>query len=493
MLRLYRAERADALVRGLAEVLATPPDDPFTPDVVAVPSRGVERWIAQQLSMALGTSAGRPDGVCANVEFPSPRRLMASVLAGVADIDPDDDPWRTRRLVWPLLEVIDACATEPWAATLGRHLGIHESGSGVPDNGRRMAVAQKLAGLFAAYGADRPHMLRAWASGDDADGTGGMLDRDLVWQAEIWRRVRARIGVASPAERLDEACRRLRDDPELIDLPARLSLFGPTRLTNEQLHVLDALGAHRDVHLWLPHSSHVLWNRMRGHPAAVTRRDDQTAALPQHPVVRSMGRDTRELQLRLGTHLTIASDSYVGVDSPSQTLLERLQRDIRDDEAPVPRHDVGERDRSIQVHACHGRHRQVEVLREVVLGLLEDDPTLEPRDIIVMCPDVESWAPLVSAVFGAESARSATETTTTTGAGSRTRDRSNPAHPGQQIEIRLADRSLRQTNPVLAVLAALLDIVDGRMSGPEVLDLAAMPAVRRRFGFDDDALERLGD
>ena len=57
------------------------------------------------------------------------------------------------------------------------------------------------------------------------------------------------------------------------------------------------------------------------------------------------------------------------------------------------------------MHACHGRQRQVEVLREVLLGLLEDDPTLEPRDIIVMCPDIEAYAPLISASFGVEVAR----------------------------------------------------------------------------------------
>ena len=57
-------------------------------------------------------------------------------------------------------------------------------------------------------------------------------------------------------------------------------------------------------------------------------------------------------------------------------------------------------DRSVQVHSCHGPARQVDVLREVLLGLLADDPTLEPRDILVMCPDIETYAPLIIAGFG---------------------------------------------------------------------------------------------
>ena len=76
--------------------------------------------------------------------------------------------------------------------------------------------------------------------------------------------------------------------------------------------------------------------------------------------------------------------------------------------APTTRPTAAERarrvvdpdDRSVQVHACHGPHRQVEVLREVLVGLLQDRPDLEPRDILVMCPDIETYAPLIEAGFG---------------------------------------------------------------------------------------------
>ena len=84
-------------------------------------------------------------------------------------------------------------------------------------------------------------------------------------------------------------------------------------------------------------------------------------------------------------------------------LLGWLQADLR---ANTPRPSRGPTASSttttgrVQVHACHGPARQVDVLREVLVGLLEDDPTLEPRDILVMCPDIETYAPLISAGFG---------------------------------------------------------------------------------------------
>ena len=69
--------------------------------------------------------------------------------------------------------------------------------------------------------------------------------------------------------------------------------------------------------------------------------------------------------------------------------------------APDARAPLAADDRSVQVHACHGRARQVEVLRDAVLHLLAEDPALEPRDVIVMCPDIEAFAPLIQATFGA--------------------------------------------------------------------------------------------
>ena len=275
------------------------------------------------------------------------------------------------------------------------------------------------------------------------------------------------------AERLATAIAVLEHDPACCALPERLSLFGPTRLPADHLAVLAALARHRDVHLWLPHPSPALWDRVA--PLAVgvpARRADPTAELARHPLLASLGRDVRELQLRLAG-LSGVDTHHPGADGAPVTLLQRLQRDVRDDRAPAGDHVLAADDRSVAVHACHGPHRQVEVLREVVLGLLAADPTLEPRDVLVACPDVETFAPLVSAAFGL--------------------DPEGDGHPGHRLAIRLADRALRQVNPVLDVAGRLLELVDARLTASEVLDLLATSPVRRRFGLDGDDLERLRD
>ncbi len=463
MLTVHRATRTSVLASALAELMSIPLADPFAAEIVSVPAKGVERWLTQRLSMSLG--AGRGDGVSANVQFPSPARLVDDALAAAAGLDPADDPWSYGRVLWATLAVLDESMEEPWGAVLAKHLG---HGSDDHRAGRRWSTASHLADLFRTYGADRPRMLLDWSRGVDSDGLGADIPADLQWQAHLWRAVRERIGSASPAERLDDNCAALRSSPDMLALPARLSIFGATRLTTDQLQVVSAIAAHRDVHFWLPHPSAELWRSRAARGPAARRSSDSSVVSIEHPLLASLARDVRELQSRIQGLDTDIVDEAEAEQFDSSTLLGRVQADIAAARAPVR---SVEPDGTIAVHACHGAPRQVEVLREALLHLFDADPTLEPRDVLVMCPDVETYAPLITATFG----------------------QGTLDHPGHTLRVRLADRGLRQTNPMLAVVATVLELATGRVTVSQVLDLVASEPIRLRFGFTDDDLERLRD
>src|SRR3954468_4730714 len=169
MLHIHRSERADGLVDALRDLLSDPLPDPFATEIVSVPTRGMERWLTQRTSACFGASPGRSDGVCANVEFPLPRRLVGDAVAAASGIDPATDVWLPERMVWPLLEVVDASLEEPWLHSLAGHLGGTEEDADSARRARRFSSVRHLAELFDRYALQRPAMVRAWAEGHDTE------------------------------------------------------------------------------------------------------------------------------------------------------------------------------------------------------------------------------------------------------------------------------------------------------------------------------------
>jgi exodeoxyribonuclease V gamma subunit len=370
-------------------------------------------------------------------------------------------------MVWPLLGVIDESCDQPWCKTLSTHLGHFESGDERElRQGRRYAVARRLAGLFASYARQRPQLLIDWESGAFP------VDDDLRWQPPLWRALVERIDADPPHIRHTKTLAALQESP--TDLPQRLSLFGHTRLPRTEIELLDALATHHDLHLWLPHPSDDLWTALRDDSGPIPRRDDTSHRLVHHPLLATLGRDLRELQRSLPADRHTDEYLTAGGDTPPETLLGWLQSDIAANAVRPQGRMLASDDRSVQVHSCHGPARQIDVLREVLLGLLADDETLEPRDILVMCPDIETYAPLIVAGFGLG-------------------DVVDGAHPAHKLRVKLADRALTQTNPLLGVASQLLTLAGGRGAASEVLNLAEAEPVRSCFGFSDDDLDAIAD
>ena len=237
------------LADALAEVLARPLADPFAAEVVAVPAKGVERWLAQRLSHRLGAPDG--DGICAGVAFRSPAALVAESISGAVGGAPDADPWHPERAVWPLLEVIDAAADEPWCAVLHAHQ-------------RPQARPGPPAGRAVRRLRHPPARAAAGLAGGRVRGRrgSGVAARAVAAAARAHRRPRSRRagrrGVRGAARR---SRRRRR-------CPSGCRSSAPPGWPPQQLAVLAALAEHRDVHLWLPHPSPALWATVASYPAS---------------------------------------------------------------------------------------------------------------------------------------------------------------------------------------------------------------------------------
>ena len=470
------------LVGELCSQLASPPADPFAGELVAVPTRGIERWLAQRIASEMGERT-RSDGVCANVAFPSPGRLVRDVMLAAPELAASVEAWERGALVRSVISTLDENIDLPWMWVIARF--IRDPGAETPlGSSQRLQAARKIAGLFTRYARRRPAMIRAWLGGGDIGPGGGPLPAADAWQPELWRRVRGRIGVPSPAELLPAALDPVRSGAVDPGLPERLFVYGLTALDPLHMEVLEAAAVRREVHLYLLHPSPALWSETArlleaapALPGPPERAADPTKELARHPLLRTWARESSELQLVLGGRRAEAA-SPPGAESPPSTLLSRLQRDIRSNRAPVLQtggEPPGGPDRSIQIHVSHGARRQVEVLRDAILHVLAADRTLEPRDVVVMTPDIAAFAPLLEAAFMRNAG----------GGGAAPDAAGEGADALPDLRIRIADRAPAAVNPLVRFAAAVFDLAGARLEAGTVRELISLPVVRRRFGLDD--------
>ena len=502
------------LVGELCRRLASPPDDPFAAEMVAAPTRGIERWLAQRIASEMGErTAG--DGICANVEFPSPGRLVRRVLLSVPEPAESVEAWERGALVRSVVSTLDDNLDRPGLELIARY--IRAPGADTPlGNSQRLQAARKIADLFIRYARRRPAMIRAWRKGDDLGPGGGPLPAADAWQPGLWRLVRARIGVPSLAELLPAALDPIRDGSIETNLPDRLFVYGLTAFDPLHMEVLEAAAARREVHLCLLHPSPALWSetarlleQVPPGPQRPTRDEDPTGGLARHPLLRTWARESRELQFLLAGRASGASPTPppppsaapAAAPAPGPSLLARLQHGIRANLPPSPRlageadgpGDSGPDDRSIQIHVSHGARRQVEVLRDAVLHALADDPALEPRDVVVMTPDIAAFAPLLEAAFMRDADAPGSPDP---GAAADPAAAGNAADPADgagaeagglpDLRIRIADQAPAAVNPLVRFAASVFDLAGSRLEAATVRELTGLPVVRQRFGLDDE-------
>ena len=485
-LHVVRSPSIPGLADHLAERLHTaPPADAFAPIEVAVPSRGVERWLTQRLSTSLGATADEA-GVCAGVAFPFIGGVVQRTLAATLDEDRAAvDPWSPHRLAWPLVELLDELPGTSAFDPLRSHL----NDAGVRAARRRFPLARRIADLFDRYALYRPDMTAAWLDGHDVDADGDPLASNLGWQPPLWRQLTETLATPSPDRRTSQAIERLRrgEVARGEDLPEAVTVFGVLAMPPRHLELLSAVATVVPVTLYV----------ISPCPAWPT---EGPAPVPRNPLLRASGVVATEAHTVLAPHLARADHLEVTADVTDHvddaegdagsaqaglSALAVLQADVRGDHRRGPGGELQAlpwqpADTSVQVHACHGPVRQLEVLREVLLGLLEDDPSLEPRDIVVLTPDIEAYAPIVPAAFPRRN----------TGQ----RDPGGRAHdPGAppDLPVRVADRALSAENAVAKALLTVLELTTARVTASQVLDLLASAPVRARFGLSDSDLEEL--
>ena len=206
-------------------------------------------------------------------------------------------------------------------------------------------------------------------------------------------------------------------------LPPRLFVFACQNISPDVLQVIASQARAGTQHFYLHTPARAFWgdlDRWAALRAGARRRVPRRprAARAPNPLLAAWGQAGRDFiaglvggeivapafelaPLRRTRRATRCSAACRPTCSTTVAPLPRAQRPTRRGRAARST----ARDASLQFHACHTRLREVQVLHDQLRALLEADAPdggerLQPRDIAVLAPDIDAYAPHIEAVFG---------------------------------------------------------------------------------------------
>ncbi len=517
-LLVLQGNRLELLAEAVLDWLAQRPLQPLEEEVILVPSNAMAEWFKMAMAERLG--------VCAATRVELPARFIWRAYRAVLGRDavPQHSPLDKQALTWLLMRWLPQWAQQPGFEPVAGFLGPAR------DSSRRLQLAERLADVLDHYQVYRGDWLHAWGQGQDqlphplAGAAHAQVPADQAWQPALWRAVRsvlpAQAWNASRPQLHQRFVHALQVSPQALaprlragaqGLPRRVVLFGTTQLPHQTLEAMTALAAHCQVLMAVPNPCRFHWadtlsGRELLHVAALRRPHkglvDTARVVPEdlhahgHPLLVAWGRQARDfvrqldalddaLMARLGKGLPrveLFDEPPAGAqaEAPARSWLQQVQDAIRDlvplHEHPGPAGAPPSTDRSIVFHTAHGPQREVEVLHDQLLHLLtvadaagSTAHAVQPREVVVMVPDINTFAPAIRAVFGQH-------------------PRGHPRH----IPWGITDQHQRLHQPLLVALeGVLLRAPQQRFTASTVLGLLELPGVARRFGLSADDLPTL--
>lgn len=499
-LMIIHGNRLETLRELVVDWLRAHPLGPLENEIMLVQSNGIAQWL--RMALAMDPENGGC-GIAAAVDVQLPARFLWDLYRGVLGHEavPETSPLDKEPLTWRLMRLLPALLKQPVFAPLERFLADDQ------DCRKRYQLAERLADLFDQYQVYRADWLNDWAAGHDRIGLARKGLHELGeaerWQPALWRAVLADVG----AERLADS--RAGIHPRFVDallgcdqrpatMPRRVVVFGISSLPAQMLEALAAMGRYSQVLLAVLNPCQYHWGdivadqdllrhqylRQQRKPGTPLQLDESLLHQHAHPLLAAWGKQGRDYINLLDEHDQRGSyeSRFARINGgrvdlfeapPGNTLLEQLQQDVlelrplAETRARWPAVKVAQ-DRSLRFQLAHSAQREVEVLHDQLLDAFDRDPTLRPRDVIVMVPDVNTYAPHVQAVFG-----------------------QYPADDPRHIPFTLTDQGQRGREPLLIALEHLLGLPDSRLPVSEVLDLLDVPALRGRFGLNETDLPTL--
>ncbi|HPQ97431.1 MAG TPA: exodeoxyribonuclease V subunit gamma, partial [Thiolinea sp.] len=453
MLHLHHSNRLEHLSDLFAGLTQADPLPPFAAEKVVVQNAGMGRWLSLQLA--------RQQGIAANLAFLFPAEIVWELMRAVlGEAVPRRDPCSPKLLRWRLLQ---AFLTHPerWRGSLGHYLGEGQEGNA-------WQLAQQLARVYDSYLFFRPDWIQRWEQ------EGVTTD----WQAQLWQQVVGGQRLLHSVN-LHQRFMRALEEGHADGLPERICFFSVPALSPAYIALVNQVAQYRDVHFFIMNPSDEYWGDIESEKRRIRFAPEaQPYVTVGNPLLASWGRQGRDFIENLRNAEPYPQESERFVDPGHDTVLHCIQQDILNlagerqslllpaVPAPLPpgeRRGGGGADSSLHIHACHSPMREVEVLHDQLLAVLEADASLTPADIVVMSPEIETYAPLIETVFGGGA---------------------------PELPFSIADQRYPGDRNLVAATRQLLALPQGRFEAESVFALLDYPEIRTRFRLDEEQVQQ---
>ncbi|MDH3386719.1 MAG: exodeoxyribonuclease V subunit gamma [Gammaproteobacteria bacterium] len=446
-LSILSSNRVETLQSRLAQQLAsTPPGDPFSEEVVVVPTYAMARWLNMRIA--------QQHGVAANIRFPLPGQWIWQLAASLLDDIPRDDPYAPESLSWRIFSLLPQLAEEAAFADLQKYLADDASGI------KRWQLSARIAQAFDRYQLYRPEQIRAWSSG-----------KENHWQALLWRQIIARQGQPHRIQVISAAIGQLAQAPaDARRLPGRVSLFGVSCLAPVYIEFIHALAAATEVSMYQHSPTDQYWadivsDKIRAR-RQLQRPDHDVYMDTGNSLLASWGRQGQALQdLLLDLGPVTSNEIDASQVAQADSMLNCLQNSLF---SLADRQFENATDDSISLHICHSPMRECQVLHDYLLHLLDRHDALACEDILVMVPEISRYAPYIEAVFQQD-------------------DSGNRPN----LPWNISDISVSAGHPLTRVFLQLLKLPGLRFTRSEVMAFLECREIRDRFGIEPDMLEQI--
>lgn len=459
---VYQSSQFEPLWRHFCKQLDTPLRSPLAVELIVVPAGGWESYLSRVLAKQRGCWAHfqfRTLGSWINWQL---AQSLGSELGAVRNAD---------AFTWAIANRLPDLCNDPDFEAIKHYLQAEGDG----DARRQIDLARRIAGLLDQYLVYRPDVINAWRQGRNWP-DGEMLH--AVWQRKLFQS----LDQDTPVLTLDELISRFIDvlKKGVVKLPERVGVWMCGNVPPAHLKFLEAVGAHTQIWLYVVSPVLSYWGdfarqrrlleHLRNHDAPLRNFCKAQKLDNPHPLLESMSKLSLERQLLM---LPYGNDHWRYHDMPESTkrnktatLLATMQNDLQIGKEPDCKSLAA--DASLRVHSCHSAIREVEVLQDQLREAFESDPQLQPEEVVVLCPDLETYGPLIDAVFGLV----------------------EPGRPGH-IPYTIAGRSPRQARTVVDAYLRVLAVLQGRFSASEVVDLLNISAIQVAAGLDEDQVQTI--